>query len=130
MSDAQTARLWPDPPELEHMSGQFKLGYRQAQQDASLQIRQHQATATARRLAARVLAAQIEFLDGNRKRAWEGDFVARLGAAAYSDRAGCLTCVGEAEIGTDAHPHQREICPDCDPRAPGFAIRKLAGGAA
>lgn len=30
-----TALLWPEPPELAHMSGQFKLGYRQAKAEAA-----------------------------------------------------------------------------------------------
>lgn len=33
-----TARPWPDPPELEHAPAQFRLGYRQAQQDAVAEI--------------------------------------------------------------------------------------------
>lgn len=83
--------------------------------------RQQLATANARCRAVRVLAQQIEFLRGDRKRAWNGDFVASLGAAAQGDRLGCMTCIGEAEIGVARYPHQRDLCPDCDPRAPGFA---------
>lgn len=83
--------------------------------------RQQKATATARGRAARLLWQQIEFLHGDRKRAWEGDFVARLAAAAQGDRVGCMTCIGEGEIGAARHPHPHDLCPDCDPRAPGFA---------
>lgn len=31
--------LWPAPPELKHMSGQFKLGYSQARDDGLEKIR-------------------------------------------------------------------------------------------
>ena len=36
--DTQTTRLWPDPPELCNAPPQFRLGYRQAQDDAAREI--------------------------------------------------------------------------------------------
>jgi hypothetical protein len=31
-------KTYPDPPELAHMSGQFKLGYRRGREDAQAEI--------------------------------------------------------------------------------------------
>ncbi len=41
MSDLQT--LWPIPPELDHMEPQFRLGYRQAREEAIVIIERQRA---------------------------------------------------------------------------------------
>lgn len=93
-------------------------------------LHQARATANARKNAVDLAYQQIEFLYGDRKRGWEGDFLRRICEAARGDRDGCLTCNGRMEIaGCLPEPHlpaYPELCPDCDSAAPGFAPLKDA----
>jgi len=93
-------------------------------QDAAA-FQRERATSEARKRAARMAKEQLEFRAGKRRRAWEGDYLNRILEAAMSDRDGCLTCVGRGRVwGWPPDPHlpaAPEMCPDCDPRAPGFA---------
>lgn len=53
-----TAAPWPDPPELAHMAPQFRLGYRQAQQETVAEIAQLRALVTRLTEAAESLARE------------------------------------------------------------------------
>lgn len=92
-------------------------------------LQQARATANARRNAVRMAYQQVQFLHGNRKRAWEGSFLRRLCEAADSDREGCVSCDGQMEVSAgSSEPHlpaYPEMCPDCDSAAPGFAPVKV-----
>lgn len=76
------------------------------------------ATLTAVRGALRIAADQLAFIRGERRRAWNGDFVQRMIDAAMSGRPGCGTCSGLGYLGL---PPAQESCAGCDPQAPGFA---------
>ena len=88
-------------------------------------LHQQRATSQIRRNVAVMLCEQLEFKNGIRKRAWDGDYLSRLAAAVADCRPGCLTCGGTMLVsGCSPDPHipaYPEACPDCDPLAPGFA---------
>lgn len=77
------------------------------------------ATITAMRRTVGIMREQIEFLTGVRRKSWDGDYVRRLSTAAFLARPGCLTCSGLGTLNPETIAC--EPCPDCDPKAPGFA---------